>query len=135
MVPQFLIGLIALFTGVAIAAQASRVDELIPILIFGLPGLWLVIRCPVAGVYCTSEGVVYRGIMKTVRTGWADVVGVETATTSSPAATAYFPRLRLSSGGEVDLMSVAGYGMKNTRVEEVIEWLRASKAEFDRTSR
>ncbi len=114
-------GVLLVFVAIAILLTASRIDDLIPIIIFGLPGAWLVFRVPVCGVYIDSSGVVYKGLLVRSRAAsWAEVRGVSKGVVGGELAPSYFPVIELDSEKTIELMVIAGYGVDNERIGDAI---------------
>ncbi|CAN3979932.1 hypothetical protein KPATCC21470_2568 [Kitasatospora purpeofusca] len=126
-----LVGLLCLLTSVSVAASSTKVDELIPIVLFGVPGLVLTFRAPMFGVSFGASGVKYSGLLKSRSYAWSEVQEVKCAVVTGTLFSSDLPELVLVSGKVDQLPMVAGYGAggrtPNKRVERLVTELEATR--------
>ncbi|WP_327674819.1 hypothetical protein [Kitasatospora sp. NBC_00458] len=125
-----LIGLVCLLIAVSVAASATRVDELIPIVLAGVPGLVLTIRAPMYGVSFGDAGVKYSGLLNSRSYTWSEVREVRSAVVSGTLFSSDVPELVLASGRTDQLPVLAGYGWgaeTNLRVEQLVAELEKAR--------
>ncbi|MER6303223.1 hypothetical protein ABT247_27190 [Kitasatospora sp. NPDC001539] len=127
-VVHLLIGLVLVLVSVSSAAFASRVDDLIPIVLTGIPGLVLVIRAPMFGVSFGAAGVTYSGLLRARSYTWQEVEAVRSATVSGTLFSSDVPELVLTDGNSDQLSLLAGYG----RGEKVNERVRSLVADLEK---
>lgn len=126
----FLIGLGCLLCTVSVAAYASRVDDLIPLLAFGVPGLVLTVRAPMSGVAFGGTGVKYSGLLRSRSRTWSEIREVRPAVVSGTLLSSDLPELHLASGETDQLPLLAGYRFGNTpnrRVERLVAALEEAR--------
>ncbi|MFJ9446269.1 hypothetical protein ACIRRH_31080 [Kitasatospora sp. NPDC101235] len=125
-----LIGLVCLLIAVAVAADATRVDDLIPIVLGGVPGLVLTVRAPMFGVSFGDAGVKYSGLLNSRSYTWSEIQEVRPAVVSGTLFSSDVPELLLASGKIDQLPMLAGYGWGNTpnrRVEQLVTELEEAR--------
>ncbi|MFB7670153.1 hypothetical protein ACFC26_01945 [Kitasatospora purpeofusca] len=131
-IAYLLVGLVCLLTAAAVAASSTRVDDLVPIAVFGVPGLVLTIRAPMFGVSFGAPGVKYSGLLKSRSYAWSEVQEVKCAVVTGTVFSSDVPELVLVSGKVDQLAMVAGYGAAgntpNKRVERLVSELEATRA-------
>ncbi|MFG2910299.1 hypothetical protein ACGF13_35275 [Kitasatospora sp. NPDC048286] len=126
----FLIGLVLLLVGVSGVAYATRLDDLIPILGAGVPGLVLTVRAPIYGVAFGDAGVKYSGLLKSRSYTWPEIQEVRPAVVTGTLFSSDVPELLLASGNIDQLSMLAGYGWGNTpnrRVEQLVAELEKAR--------
>ncbi|MFF2745744.1 hypothetical protein ACFVVA_09390 [Kitasatospora sp. NPDC058048] len=127
----FLVGLVFLLIAVAVAATATRVDDLIPIVLGGVPGLMLTIRAPMYGVAFGDTGLKYSGLLNSRSYTWAEIQEVRSAVVSGTLFSSTVPELLLISGKIDQFPMLAGYGSGNTpnqRIEQLVAELEEARS-------
>lgn len=126
-----LVGLVCLLIAAGGVANATRVDDLIPIVLCGAPGLVLTVRAPMFGVSCGNAGVKYSGLLNSRSYTWSEIQEVRSAVVSGTLFSSALPELLLTSGGTDQLPMLAGYGATsrpNRRVEHLVTELEEARA-------
>ncbi len=126
----FLIGLVCALTAVSTATYATRVDDLIPIVLTGIPGLVLTLRTPMYGVSFGPTGLRYSGLLRARSYTWSEVAKVEYATVPGTLFSSDLPELVLADGKSDQLPLLAGYGRGskvNKRVESLVADLERAR--------
>ncbi|WP_328957392.1 hypothetical protein [Kitasatospora purpeofusca] len=130
-IAYLLVGLVCLLTAVSVAASSTRVDDLIPIAIFGVPGLVLTFRAPMFGVSFGASGVKCSGLLNSRSYAWSEVQEVKYAVVTGTVFSANVPELVLASGKIDQLSILAGYGAggnaQNARVEQLVTELETAR--------
>ncbi|MFF3004165.1 hypothetical protein ACFVTF_15320 [Kitasatospora sp. NPDC057940] len=127
----FLIGLVCALIAASSAAFSTRVDDLIPIVLAGVPGLVLTLRSPVYGVSFGADGVKYCGLLRARSYAWSEVREVRSATVPGTLFSSGLPELVLADGKSDQLPLLAGYGWgtkANRRVEDLVAELERARA-------
>ncbi|MFJ9771434.1 hypothetical protein ACIRVF_09330 [Kitasatospora sp. NPDC101157] len=130
-IAYFLIGLVCVLVAVSTAAYATRVDDLIPIVLTGVPGLALTLRAPMYGVSFGPTGLKYSGLLRARSYSWSEVEKVERATVPGTLFSSELPELALAGGRSDQLPLLAGYGRGskvNKRVETLVADLERARA-------
>ncbi|MFD4909096.1 hypothetical protein [Kitasatospora purpeofusca] len=117
---HFLIGVVALVIAVAVIVELSVTGDPVSVVLAGISGIWLTLRIPFCRTVLSSEGVAYHGLFATRRAGWGDVAGIGKGFSGGALAVSSFPILTLTGGKEIEMMTLAGYGEDNRRVERVV---------------
>ncbi|MFE3876793.1 hypothetical protein ACFXPX_20685 [Kitasatospora sp. NPDC059146] len=134
-VAYFLIGIVCALVAISTAAFANRVDDLIPIVLTGVPALFLTVRAPMYGVSFGPKGLKYSGLLRARSYEWSEIERVECATLPGTLLSSDLPALVLVGGKSDQLPMLAGYGSGSTvnrRVEALvadIEKVRAAAHE------
>ncbi|MEU1289529.1 hypothetical protein [Kitasatospora sp. NPDC005856] len=129
-VAYLLIGLVLLLTAVAGVAEFTRVDDLIPILLMGVPGLVLTVRAPMFGVSFGDAGLKYSGLLKSRSYTWSEIQEVRPAVVTGTVFSSDVPELLLASDEIDQLPMLAGYGAgnrPNRRVEQLVADLEEAR--------
>ncbi|MFJ9839736.1 hypothetical protein ACIRYZ_04585 [Kitasatospora sp. NPDC101155] len=116
---------------VSTAAYATRVDDLIPIVLTGIPGLVLTVRTPMYGVSFGPAGLTYSGLLRARSYTWSEVERVESATVPGTLFSSDLPELVLADGKSDQLPLLAGYGRGskvNKRVESLVADMERARA-------
>lgn len=117
---HFLIGVMALVIAVGVIVELSIAADPFSVLLAGIPGIWLTLRIPFCRTVLSSEGVAYHGVFATRKAGWGDVAEIGKGFSGGTLAASSFPVLTLTSGKEIELLMLAGYGESNRRVARVV---------------
>ncbi|MBO1414661.1 hypothetical protein [Streptomyces sp. FH025] len=128
---HFLIGLVCALVSVSTAAYATRVDDLIPIVLCGVPGLVLTVRAPIYGVSFGPAGLKYSGLLRARSYTWSEVERVEHAKAAGTLFSSDLPELVLADGRTDQLPLLAGYGFSskaNRRVESLVADMERARA-------
>ncbi|MBO1414657.1 hypothetical protein [Streptomyces sp. FH025] len=116
---------------ISTAAYATRVDDLIPIVLCGVPGLVLTVRAPMYGVSFGPAGLKYSGLLRGRSYTWSEIERVECATTPGTLFSSILPELVLADGKSDQLPLLAGYGFGskvNKRVEALVADMERARA-------
>uniref|UniRef100_UPI002F906AF8 hypothetical protein n=2 Tax=unclassified Kitasatospora TaxID=2633591 RepID=UPI002F906AF8 len=125
------IGLMCLLIAVAGVASTTRVDDLTPICLTGVPGLMLTIRAPMYGVAFGDTGLKYSGLLNSRSYTWSGIQEVRPAVVSGTLFSSTVPELLLASGKTDRLPMLAGYGSGNTpnqRIEQLVAELEEARS-------
>ncbi|MFF2660296.1 hypothetical protein ACFVUH_23440 [Kitasatospora sp. NPDC058032] len=118
-----LIGAVFLLIAVSMTAFFARVDDLIPIVLCGVPGLVLTFRAPIFGVSFGSAGVKYSGLLVSRSYAWSEIEEVRSVVVSGTLLSSSLPELVLTSGKAQQMPMLAGYAgddARNGRVERLV---------------
>ncbi|MFJ6772109.1 hypothetical protein ACIQOV_14280 [Kitasatospora sp. NPDC091257] len=120
-----------LLIAVAGVASTTRVDDLTPICLTGVPGLMLTIRAPMYGVAFGDTGLKYSGLLNSRSYTWSGIQEVRPAVVSGTLFSSTVPELLLASGKTDRLPMLAGYGSGNTpnqRIEQLVAELEEARS-------
>ncbi|MGW4897784.1 PH domain-containing protein [Kitasatospora sp. NPDC004240] len=116
-------GLLLLLTAVAGVFWSTRLDDLIPIVLMGVPGLVLVVRVPLFRVSFGPAGLRYTGLLRSRSYSWPEIREVRYVS-GGELFSSHTAELVLVSGG-VDQLPMAGSYSLRTRPVKRIERLVA----------
>ncbi|MCG6500003.1 hypothetical protein [Kitasatospora sp. A2-31] len=114
----------------SVAADSTRADDLIPLVLTGVPGAVLTVRAPMSGVSFGAAGVKYSGLLTSRSYPWSEVAGVKSAVVSGTLFSSDVPELALASGKGDQLSMLAGYGWgrrRNGRVARLVDELATAR--------
>lgn len=110
---SWLLGVIALFTGLSVSIGTSTGD-IVTGLLMSFPGAWVTFRVPLMRVTLTEAGLTNHGLFRNQTFAWADIERVHVEEVDDKVvAIAYAPVLDLLTNPDGHaLMQLAGYSTK-----------------------
>jgi len=108
------------------AAPTFGIDELVFVVVLGLPAAWCTLRAPLMRVVLQPDVLVHHGLLRTRRYARRAIAEVSAADTGNITGSGQAPQLVLVTGRTVTLGCLSSYGEARTatRVLVLRRWLR-----------